>query len=394
VNARILLLVCLLLLSGCSGGAVVFAPTPVPADLVPVWYTHPSGVFSLLLPRTWSLYEQNTTTLASAAFSAPDSDEPPLLFAVMNLGREIDSQEFGNLINLYQTQIRSDIETYTEQNREAMGDGSWRLTGARTVEGGLTEQVNTFIVREGTLIGVAEVILPANRDLLPLEQIVNTFSLQPTQSLEVSDLTTLAYAKPSSLSILHTSTWQTDEGIFFITGEVANYGTSTVASVPVAAGLLTADGLSAAGAVDIVMGHGIPPGGFAPFSLRFGQGQPSIASEFLLRIGNEPESGQVEMLGEAALIGAGELTWTDESSFDNLERLVISGEVSNNGGRLARQLRATVTVFDAAQHVIGAAFSDLSPGSLPPGETTAFSILLPDLGGEPANYIVNVQGLE
>lgn len=390
---RLLLLIVMLLTVSCSGGAVVFAPTPPPMDSSPVLYTHPSGTFSVLLPRTWSLYEQNTTTLASSAFSTPDSDESTLLFAVMNLGREIDTQEFGNLINLYQSQIRSDVEAYTEQNREAMGDGSWRLTGVRTVEGGTTEPVNTFLMREGTLIGVIEVVLSSQNQMTQLEQIINTFTLQPVDALEPSELTTLAYAKPSSLSILHTSTWMTEAGVFFITGEVANYGTTTVTNVPVSAGLLTPDGLSAAGAVDLVMGHGIPPGGFAPFSLRFGQGQPSIASEFLLRIGNDPENTPVETLAEDVLIGAGDLTWSDTSAFDDLERLIINGDVTNTSSRTARQLRATVTVFDAEQHVIGVAFADLTPDSLAPDESTTFSILLPDLGGAPANYIVNVQGL-
>jgi hypothetical protein len=141
------------------------------------------------------------------------------------------------------------------------------------------------------------------------------------------------------------------------------------------------------------MGHGIPPGGFAPFSLRFGQGQPSIASEFLLRVGDDAETTALEHLPNDAVIGAGELTWTDQSSFDELDRLVISGEVTNTGERLARQLRATVTVFDSAQHVIGSAFADLSPGTLAPGETVPFSLLLPEVGGEPTNYVVSIQGL-
>jgi hypothetical protein len=72
---------------------------------------------------------------------------------------------------------------------------------------------------------------------------------------------------------------------------------------------------------------------------------------------------------------------------------VISGEVTNAGERLARQLRATVTVFDSAQHVIGSAFADLSPGTLAPGETVPFSLLLPEVGGEPTNYVVSIQGL-
>ena len=381
-------------LAACESGAVVFAPTALPPDLSPIRYTHPSGAFGVVLPRSWALYEQNTTTLASAAFSSPNDEEPSLLFAVMNLGREIDSAAFGDLINLYQTQIRSDIESYTEQNREAMGDGSWRLTGLRTLEGGTTEQINTFIEHEGTLIGVIEVVVPTGGDLAALERIVNSFTIQATELLQPSDFTTLAYAKQNSLSILHSSTWITQEGVFFITGEVANYGTATVANVPVGAGLLTPDGLSAAGAVDMVMGHGIPPGGFAPFSLRFGQGQPSIASNFLLHVGSEEgEGAQVEILEEGTLIGAGELAWTDQSSFDELRRLVIEGEVTNVGERMVRQLRATVTVFNTAQQVIGATFAELSPGTLAPGETTSFSILLPELGGDPANYIVNVQGL-
>jgi hypothetical protein len=383
----------LLLLAACESGAVVFAPTALPPDLSPIRYTHPSGAFTVALPRSWALYEQNTTTLASAAFSSPDDEEPSLLFAVINLGREIDSAEFGGLINSYQTQIRSDIESYTEQNREAMGDGSWRLTGLRTMEGGTTEQINTFIEYEGTLIGIIEVVVPEDRDLDALERIVNSFTVQPTDLLQPSEFTTLAYSKQNSLSILHSSTWITQGGVFFITGEVANYGTVTVANVPVGAGLLTPDGLSAAGALDMVMGHGIPPGGFAPFSLRFGQGQPSIATNFVLHVGSEEEGTQVEILEEGVLIGAGELTWTDASLFDELNRLVIEGEVTNTGERMARQLRATVTVFNAAQQVIGAAFADLSPGTLAPGESTSFSILLPELGGEPANYIVNVQAL-
>jgi len=66
----------LLFLSACSGGAVVFAPTPLPPESVPVTYEHPSGAFSLLLPRTWALHEQATAAIASASFTAPNSDVP------------------------------------------------------------------------------------------------------------------------------------------------------------------------------------------------------------------------------------------------------------------------------------------------------------------------------
>ncbi len=60
-------------------------------------------------------------------------------------------------------------------------------------------------------------------------------------------------------------------GVFFITGEVANYGGAPVANVPVQAVLSTDEQMGASEALDVVMGYAIPPGGFAPFSLRFGE---------------------------------------------------------------------------------------------------------------------------
>src|SRR5437868_4243891 len=102
-------LICLcLIFAGCSGGAVVFAPTPAPLDQSPIRYDHPSGAFSVVLPRQWPVYEQNTTTLATAAFSLPDTQQPALLFAVINVGHTLTSTEFGADINLYQKTVRSD----------------------------------------------------------------------------------------------------------------------------------------------------------------------------------------------------------------------------------------------------------------------------------------------
>src|SRR6185369_8673867 len=116
----------------------------------------------VMAPRNWSVYEENTTVLATAAFAAPDDDEPSLSFAVVNLGSDLDLDTFAQLMNQYQTQIRPDIDHYSEQNRQAMGDGSWRLTGLRTtITSGVTEQVNTFIQRLGSLMAVIEVVIPA-----------------------------------------------------------------------------------------------------------------------------------------------------------------------------------------------------------------------------------------
>jgi hypothetical protein len=376
-----------LLLAGCSSGAVVFAPTPLPADQSPASYNHPSGAFSAVVPRQWAVYEQNTTTLASAAFSAPGDDQPSVLFAVINLGHELDSDEFGSVIDLYQTQVRSDTGRYVEQSREAMGDGSWRMTGLRSSPGG-AQQVNTFIQRDGTFIGLIDVVLPDDEaEQATLQRVVNSFSVGQDASLEPTDLTTLAYAKESSLGVLHVATWNTPNGVFFVTGEVANYGLTAVDSVPVHVDLRSADGLVVLGAVDTVLSYGIPPGGFAPFSLRFGQGQPSNAATYTVRLGGEDWQPT-----EPALFGQNEMTWTDKSSFDSFNRLVVDGTVTNVSDKTIRQPRATATVFDGEQNVIAAGYADITPDALTPGVSADFEISLPEMGGSAENYIVNIQG--
>ena len=369
-----------------------------PVDQSPLRYVHPSGAFSVALPRQWPVYEQNTTTLATAAFSLPNSAQPALLFAVINVGHTLDSTEFGADIDLYQTTVRSDTGRYVEQSRQAMGDGSWRMTGLRASPGGDTEQVNTFIEQTGTFIGLIEVIMPTDPSQMEMLQgIINTFTIKADAALQPTDLTTLAYAKDGSLGVLHVSTWTTQSGVFFVTGEVANYGLTTVTGVPVQVDLRSADGLSVAGAVDNVMGYGITPGGFAPFSLRFGQGQPSLATIYSIALGGNDWQADAT---EPVIYGQQDMTWTDESKFDNLNRLVISGTVSNSSDHPIRQPRATVTVFDGAQNVIAAGFTDITPdgstegaAELKAGETARFEITLPELGGSPENYIVNIEGV-
>jgi hypothetical protein len=51
------------------------------------------------------------------------------------------------------------------------------------------------------------------------------------------------------------------------------------------------------------------------------------------------------------------------------------------------------TIFDAGGRVIGAGFAEADATVLASGETTSFTILIGDLGGEAANYVVSVQAL-
>jgi hypothetical protein len=378
-----------LLLAGCSSGAVVFAPTPPAADVSPLRYEHPSGAFSVVLPRNWSLSMQNTVTLATASFAAPEDAEPRVSVAVVNLGRDLTADDLGDIIQQYQTEVRPDADRYTEQDRQAMGDGSWRLSGLRAAVGGLTQQVNTFIEHAGSFIGIIEVILPDEPERLPtIQTIINSFAIRPDAPLQAGELSALSSVTRSTLEILRVSTWTTPGGVFFITGEVANYGDTLLTDIPVRAALLTDNGLGVVEAVDMVMGYSIPPGGFAPFSLRFGQGQPALTTGYELTLGNDAWQSDLN----AVVFGQDELTWTDESNITQEGHLLITGTVTNTSSQSVRNLRAVVTVFDDAQNVIAAGFTDLAAAQLSPDETAPFQIRVPEMGGEPAHYIVNVQG--
>jgi hypothetical protein len=385
---RRVLLLLILLLAGCEGGAVMFVPTPPPPDTAPVRYDHSGGVFSALIPPGWAVHDQNTTALATAFFSLPGAADPALRVSVVNLGQALDSQAFAALLDDYQTRLRPDARHYTEQDRRAMGDGSWRLTGVRTLPGGVAQPLNTFVEQVGTYLTVIEAVIPPEPErLAALQTAVNSVRVSPDAALDPAEAGVLAAASlPLEVTRLHS--WTTPEGVLFITGEAANRGAEMAAGLPVRAVLYTDDGLALAEAVDTVMGHALVPGGFAPFSLRFGQGQPAGAARYTLALGGDGwEPGPVDVV-----YGPDHLDWIDDSRFDDFGRLVVSGVVTNVGAEPVGGLRAVAAVFDAADNVIAAGFSDLAAARLGPNESAPFEIIIPETGGEPALYAVSVQG--
>ncbi|HEX2908134.1 MAG TPA: FxLYD domain-containing protein [Phototrophicaceae bacterium] len=384
----VLLILVLLWLAGCSGGAVVFAPPPAPPDESPLLFEHPGGVFSVRVPRRWSAAVQNTTTLAAAAFSPPEAVEPVVRFAVMNMGETLDSAALGDLINQYQTTLRPNAASYTESNRQAMGDGSWRLTGLQRNSGGWMQPVNTFIEATGSLVGVIEVILPTDTtQLKELQTIVNSFEIKSGAALEPAKPAILAASSGYGLDFVNVSTWTSANGSFYITGEVANTSANWLAQVPVKAILRGIDQLPVAETADVVLGHGLPPGGFAPFSLRFGGGQPALAVGYDLILGGE----NWQPVSDPTIYGPETLEWTDESTTSPSGQLAIMGTVTNTGDQPVNSVRAIVTVFDAAQKVIAAGQGDIM-ANLAPGAATNFQITLPETGGAASSYILNIQG--
>lgn len=369
----------------------MYAPTPLPPDQSPLRYQHPSGAFTLIVPRDWSVFEADSLIPINTSFSPPDTDTPLINVSIVNVGGDgTDTAQFGEYLLQYQTQLRPDLERYQEQDRQAMGDGSWRLTGLRTSVGGQTEQVNTFIQQDGSLFSVIEVLIPADpAQRSAIQTIINTYQLNPTIELPQAPLSALSASATSDLEIVNVAVWHTLDNVFYITGEVANHGTETFVDVPIRAVLRNGDVNDIAEAIDIVMGHGLRPGEFAPFSLRFGQGQPVTATNYALFVGGESWEPQIT----DAIIAGDDLTITDESSYDEDGVLQVSGTVTNNSSQTIQNLRVTLTIFDERQRVVGARFAEVPPTLLAAGESTDYFIPVPELGGTAANYIVNVQAL-
>lgn len=382
-----LMLFLILTLSGCTGGAVVFVPTPLPPDVSPTLYTHPSGAFSLVIPRNWSQYVQPSEQVAAASFSPPGDRQPMVRVAVVNTGETIPDAAFGSLMLQYQTLIRPDVGHYTEQDRQAMGDGSWRVTGVRNFQG-TPQPLNTFLQKQGSLFAVLEVALPRDPTLATdVQTFINTFSLNETNTLLPAPLSALATTSSADLEINRVKAWTGSGGVFFITGEIANRSLTPFYEVPIEARLLDANGQVLTTATDTLKGHGILPGGFAPFSLRFGAGQPAEAVTFELTLGrpDEPLSTQPHLSSPA-------LRWTERQETGAQGQFYVVGTVTNDSGAPIRQVEVIATVFDDAGDVIGVGIT-AAAAELAPGAAADWTLLVPDLGGTPRQYIVTAQGL-
>jgi hypothetical protein len=379
-----------LMLSACSGGAVVFVATPLPPDTSPMQYKAPGSAFSLSLPRNWAVYEQRTSSLVMTSFAPPNSDTPLLTITALHLAQSLDEAGLEAAVEQYQTQVRRDLEHYTEQDRQLMADGSWRATGVHLLPGGTSQPVNTFIQTNGALLVVAEVLVPPT---LPLQSdvqiIVNTLTVaDDAPDLTPGSLAALADIAIAGVEVVNVHTWSTPQNVFFITGEIANHTSAPIVSMPIRAVLETPDGQGVAEAVDTVMGLAIPAGGFAPFSLRFGQGQPAGITRYTLSLGDSNWS----QADAPPLYGSEALTWTHDTQFSPDGSLFVVGQITNQSGDSICATRATVTLFDDKNQVIAAGFVDATLADLPPGATTDYTILISEAGGTPANYIVNAQG--
>ncbi|MDX2078156.1 MAG: hypothetical protein SFZ02_17120 [bacterium] len=383
-------LIIVITLSACGQGAVVYAPTPLPADTSPIAYVHPSGAFQITVPRTWSAFSQSLPDLASATFSSPDVSEPLLTVSVLTLS---DVSDIAVLLNTYQTEARPDIGRYTELERQAMGDGSWRLIGLRTTLGGIAQGVNTFFGVQGQTISIIEIVLldEQNPTLARMvEEAVNSVQINPAPPLQPTNLFSAQKTAISPLRLTTVHLWTTSNGVMFLTGVLQNATSAPIGNIPLYAGLQTADGVVVAGESGQVMGYAIPPNGFMPFSLRFGKGQPIEAVNYSLTIGGggwNPDQATPRYYGEE------NFTITSERTLSPEGFVIIRGDVTHIGTDIMRDPIAIVTLYDTGRRVIASAFMPIKDGVFLPQDTGTFNFNITELGGTPAFHLVTVQAL-
>ncbi len=375
-----------LMIGGCSGGAVQFAPSSILDAEALIRYTHPGGAFTLAIPRAWALYEMNTTLLASTALTPPEGGAPLLMFAVVNAENAFDDAQFEAWITRYASELRLDARRFVEQGRDRLPDGGWRIAGyQRSAAGNLP--VNLFFQRFGSWIGLIEYTPSNTEPSIVIEQIMNSFTVSTNAALQPTSADTLSAARSSPFTAINVRAWTAPDGALFITGEVVNNTSAVIAPAPVDVQILTSNGTPLTGAADVVMGYGLFPGGFAPFSVRFGEGQANDAAIYSVRIGADgwmPET--------AAFVGSNALQWTDQLTAERDGSLLISGDVTNTGDQPLQALRAVATVFDSDGAVIAAGQTEYAE-SLASGDTRRYEIVLSALGDAAFQYTVSVQGI-
>ncbi len=367
---------------------MVYAPTPLPPDTSPIAYVHPTGAFQITIPRTWSAFSQTLPDLASATFSAPNSIEPLVTVSILTLS---DMPQIADLLTIYQTEARPDANRYTELERQAMGDGTWRLIGLRTTIGGINQAVNTFITLQGQTIGITEILLIDNNPTLnrAIEEAVNSLQINPAPPLQPTNLFSAQKTATTPLRLTSVYLWTAPSGVMFLTGALQNATTNPIGTIPLYAGLSTPDGVVVAGESGQVMGYAIPPNGFMPFSLRFGKGRPIEAVNYALTIGG---GGWTPNLAPR-YYGEENFTITSERTSPTENTAVVTGDVIYMGADIIRDPIAILTIYDNQRRVIASAFTPIKEGVFLPQESASFSFNITELGGTPAFHLVTVQAL-
>ncbi len=383
------LLLVLLLLAACTPIPGEPAPTPDLGTL----YTHPSGVLALRLPPSWSVGDLSQGAGLLVTFAPPRADRVMLTVFAVRLEAAPDESAFRAAMDAY---LAAPVyQTLTIQDQAAMGDGSWRVTGLRRVQGQAIP-VNVFMQRDGAFFSALEVVVPSNDPVTAtlLERAINSYTVNADADWPVGSVADVPQPPENfilaggNLAFSGLLTYADAEGHFHISGRLANRAPYAMTAVVVRGTLYDFMGAVLAEQV----GHSpvtlLLDGEYAPFDIRFEGDRPSTAVRFGLRAEGQAAGGSL-----GGFYGPQFFDWEDRAEYDAAGQLHIRGTIWNLGEAEAGDLQAVITLFDAADRVAGYVMVDVGEGMLAAGDSARFDVPVPPLAGEPARYLLSVQGV-
>lgn len=374
--------VLLLLAAACSPGGT---PAPAP-EMSQATYTHPSGVYSLALPGSWTVGDLSDAAALVTMFAPPGADQPSLTAVVIRLNSALDETAFEAVRGSF---LRAPYNASLDVLDQApMADRSWRAAGVRHA-GGRAIPVNVFMQADGPYFSALEVAVPAGDalTLALLSRIVNSYRVQPEADRPAGTVDALPPLDPDlmlaagNLSFEDLFTGAEPDGRFYISGQVANRASYPVEIVALRAALYDSAGNLVQEQTASVPLPVLLDGEYAPFMVRFDGARPARVARYRLQA-EAQEAGAAEL----TRAGTGSFDWEDRAEYDETGLLHIRGTIWNAGPAPVREAQAVATLFDAANRAIGYVSQAVVSDALAPGESIRFDLSVPALAAEPVRY--------
>jgi hypothetical protein len=383
---RLVWLVIVIVLAACTP-----ENAPAPTESATHLYTYASGEFALNLPPSWAVGDLSAGPNLLVTFAPPGAERPLLTIYAVRAAAPLDDAAFRDAMEIY---LAADYNARLEvRERGAMGDGSWRVTAIRTAQGAAVP-VNVFMQRDGAVFSALEVAVPANDALTTaiLTQIVNSYTVDVNADWQTGEVAGVPAVPPEvilaagNLSFSGILVWTAPDGTLTITGRVANRAPYPLEAVTVQAALLNPAGLTLAEAGTTVPLPVVLNGEYAPFAVHFDGPRPAQAARISLQSG-----GRQAVAALAGYAGPENFEWEDRAEYDSGGQLHVLGTIWNAGQTSMTNVEALITLLDSADRVAGYVTIPVAD-RLEPGASIRFDAPVPPLGGDPASYLVAVQG--
>jgi len=381
--------------------------SPAPELVAPgdyATYVHPSGVFSLDLPRDWIINDTSDPRSLNVEFSPPQAPEPVLTVfvinaAVLNPAAIVDPDaasssagyDFEMLAATYQTLYHgAPGAIYKEMDRSLQPDGSLRIVSVLDTPGGPV-QFNDFVQVVGYYFVALHARLPAEPgQLRTLDRVINTLNVSQTANW-MSDISIgpeQSVASEDVIGFTGVNAWETRTGGYVIAGQIVNNSPGALEFVRINAQFYDAQNHVMAEKEDFVPSDVVLPSEVAPFAIAFPDGLPDGAVRYELHA-----SARYADFAARNFYGPENLGLVSQADFGDGSLLTISGTVRNDGTRTASLVKVIITIFDEQQRVTGAETTLVDRQTLAPGESAGFSVTFVDLGGTPSTFQVTAQGV-